>query len=152
VDRKSIFEKALARMKRGETQKAAAAAEGVSVEKLRLYRTLNTTSVRRGKAWTIFDLRPMSYWIASKGEMKAVVVARDDASDVGGYWAAVEKFLSTNDASHLAPWVGRGVRDVNGRFHQFETWPNTLRRLDSMGDLHFLEIYADADTDGGGHD
>ena len=149
VDRRAALEKALLRMKRGESQKTAAAAEGVTVEKLRVYRNLHTTSVRQGAKWTIFDTRPTPFWTINKGEMKSIILARDEGSEVGRYWIGVNRFLNTNNASHLAPFVGRGVRDINGRFFEFEVRPNTLRRLDQADDLHFLEIYADADVDGG---
>jgi hypothetical protein len=142
-DRNSALEKALTRVKRGETQKAAAAAEGVSVEKLRVYQKLNTASVRQGRKWIIFDSRPVPMWIATNGKLKAVEVAADDASDIGRYWGHVNRFLESNRLSHLEPFVGKGVRDIQGRAYPFEVRPNVLRKLDSVGELDFLEIYAD---------
>lgn len=146
INRASAMEKALARMKRGASQRAAANAEGVSVEKLRIYRQQNTTSARQGRMWAIFDLRPQEFWLATRGQVKSVTLARDEGSDVSAYWRAVDKFLYTNNAEHLRPFVGRGVRDVQGRFHQFETGPNTLRKLDAIDELSFVEIYADVAT------
>jgi hypothetical protein len=70
-------------------------------------------------------------------------VAVDDASEIGRYWAAVSKFLETNDADFLEPFYGGGVRDAVGKFHPFEVRPNTLRKLDAVGDLNFIELYAD---------
>jgi hypothetical protein len=143
IDRNSPMERALARMKRGESQIAAAKAEGVRLEKLRIYREQHTTSQRRRRAWIIFDLRPDDFWIASKGKLQRVTLARDDASQLSAYWRAVELFSLTNNAEHLRPFVGKGVYDVRGVFHPFETGPNNLRKLDSAGELSFLEIYAD---------
>jgi len=142
IDLNSPLERALKLMKQGASQKAAAKAEGVSTEKLRIYRLQNTTSKLQGRTWAIFDLRPQAYRFANKGKLTAVTLARDEGSEVGNYWHAVKKFLKTNNAEHLRPYVGRGVRDVNGRFHQFEAGPNTLRRMESMGELNFIDIYA----------
>lgn len=143
IDRSSRLEKALVRIKHGETQRAAAKAERISVEKLRTHQKLNTTSVRQGRRWIISDLRPVSLWIATRGAMKSVTVAADDASEIGRYWSQVNKYLGTNKREYLAPFEGKGVRDVRGRIHPFEVRPNILRKLDSAGELDFLEIYAD---------
>jgi len=143
IARQSPLEKALARMKHGESQGAAAKAEGVSVEKLRRYRLQSTTSERRGRSWVIFDLRPVDYFIASNGERKTVTLPRNEGTALSAYWRSVDRFLDTNRASLLEPWVGKGVRDTRNRFHEYETRPNVLRRLDSIGELDFLEIYAD---------
>jgi hypothetical protein len=75
--------------------------------------------------------------------MKSVTVAADDASEIGRYWSQVNKFLGSNKLDHLAPFVGKGVRDVRGRIHPFEVRPNVLRKLDAADELDFLEIYAD---------
>jgi hypothetical protein len=143
IDRGSALERALSRMKRGDSQKLAAEAEGVSVERLRRFRQQNTGSIRQGRRWVIYDSRPQSYVIAHRGEMKSVVLPYDAGAEVGAYWNAVNRFLVTNDATHLRPYVGEGVRDLSGRFWEFEVRPNTLRRLDAIGELNFIEIYAE---------
>ena len=66
-----------------------------------------------------------------------------EGGEVGRYWIAINEFLASNDADHLEPYVGRGIYDLNGRYWLFETRPNVLRKLDSVGELHFIEIYAD---------
>lgn len=143
IDRDSPLERALKAMRKGASQAKAAKSAGVSVEKLRRHRLLHTTSQRRGREWILFDLRPQLFWIASGGRMKSVTLPNEEGSAVGHYWSAVNEFLATNDASHLEPYIGQGVRDIQGRFWPFEVGPNTLRKLDSIGELHFLEIYAD---------
>ena len=130
-------------MRHGEPQKAAAKAEGVSAEKLRAFLKLNTISKREGRKWVISDYRPQQFWIATRGQLKSVTLANDLGIEVSAYWRAVDKFLNSNSRRHLAAFVGTGVRDVQGRFFPFETDPNTLRRLDSVGELQFVEIYAD---------
>jgi hypothetical protein len=143
INHRLPLERALGRIRRGESQKAAALAEGVSIEKLRIYRLQNTTSVREGRRWVIFDSRPQPYNIATRGVFKVVTLPNDAGSDVGAYWSAVNAFLDTNDIRQLEPFVGKGVNDLNGRFYPFEVRPNVLRKLDSIGELDFLEIYAD---------
>jgi|HubBroStandDraft_6_1064221.scaffolds.fasta_scaffold1316961_2 hypothetical protein len=54
---------------------------------------------------------------------------------------AINKFLETNDPAHLEPFVGLGLRDTRKRFWPFETRPNVLRKLDSAGELSFVELY-----------
>ncbi len=143
IDQKSSLERALAKMRRGQSQAAAAKAEGVSVESLRRHRLLHTTSQRQGKSWTIFDTRPQPYWVATDGKLTSVMLANDDGHEVSAHWRAVDNFLRTNDADYLDAFEGEGVRDLKGRFHQFETRPNVLRKLEAIGELSFIEIYAD---------
>jgi hypothetical protein len=143
IDRTSPMEKALARMRRGETQSAAAKALGVSVEKLRRHRLMHTTAVREHGRWVIFDTRPQTLFIASRGKQYKVTIPNDESSIIGRYWWGVNNFLASNDPDFIFEFEGEGVRDIAGRFHQFETRPNTLRRMDAIGELHFTEIYAD---------
>lgn len=143
MDRTSAYEKALKAMKRGASMKSAAANFGLKPERLRRHVKQRTTARYQGGKWVIFDLRPQGVWIASKGHLRTIMVVLDDASDVGRYWAAVQKFLETNDTIYLAPFAGEGVRDVMGKFHPFEVRPNVLRKRDSIGELSFIEIYSD---------
>jgi hypothetical protein len=142
VDPNDPREKALKLMKSGSTQKAAAKSVGISVEKLRRYIKENTTAKLKGKKWIIIDRRPVSLIMASNGKLIWVNVGRKSASKIGFYWNAVNKFLQTNDISFLAPYRGAGIYDINKKkFHPFETGPNNLRKLDSIGELSFVDIY-----------
>jgi hypothetical protein len=143
IDRNDPRELALRLMRRGVSQKAAAKEAGVSVERLRRYQLLNTSSARHGRHWVIFDLRPQSFWMVSNGQMKAVTLPNEEGSRIGHYWNAVNEFLASNDPIYLDPYAGEGVIDVSGRYWPFEVRPNVLRKLDSIGELHFLEIYSD---------
>ena len=73
--------------------------------------------------------------------MRDVTVPHDAASDIGRHWVAINKFLESNDPSHLQPFVGLGLRDSKSKFHPFETRSNVLRRLDSANELSFVDIY-----------
>ncbi|WP_210484644.1 hypothetical protein [Microvirga antarctica] len=141
IDAESPLEKALKLMKQGMSQKQAAKAVGVSAEKLRRYQKQNTTSVRQGRRWVISDSRPVSMVMATRGKLKTVTLPRDAGGDIGRHWVAINKFLETNDPSHLKPFVGRGLRDNQSLLHPFETRPNILRKLDSVGELSFVDIY-----------
>jgi hypothetical protein len=135
------FEVALRLMKQGASQKNAAKTAGVSTERLRRFLSENTESTRRGRRWTILDNRPVSVVMATRGKMRPVTVPHDASTDISHHWIAINLFLESNDPSDLAPFVGMGLRDTSGAFHPFETRPNVLRKLDSAGELSFVDIY-----------
>ncbi len=135
------LEGALKLMKDGLSQREAARQVGVSPERLRRFQKLNTTSRKEGRRWIISDTRPVSVVMATRGKMRDVTVPHDVSSDISRHWIAINLFLETNDPSHLAAFVGKGLRDSDGAFHPFETRPNVLRKLDSVGELSFVDIY-----------
>lgn len=137
------LEKALRLMKEGKSQKMAAQALHISAERLRAFMRANTDSKREAGKWIIRDKRPETYWIATAGRRKAVTLTKDEGSKVGLYWNAVNRFLDTNDVSYLRGLKDTSVRDVKGKYYPLELGPNRLRRLDSVDELDFLEIYAD---------
>jgi hypothetical protein len=139
--RSEPLEDALKLMKKGVSQKEAAKQAGVSAETLRRFQKGNTTSRREGRRWVIVDTRPVSVVMATRGKMRTVTVSHDASSDISRHWSATNLFLETNNPSHLAAFVGRGLRDTSGAFHPFETRPNVLRKLDSVGELSFVDIY-----------
>jgi hypothetical protein len=140
-DRREPLEQALKLMKQGASQHDAAKAVGVSTERLRRFLAENTEATRQGRRWIIFDRRPVTVLMATVGKIREVTVTHDASSDIGRHWVAINKFLETNDRSHLSPFLDLGLRDVKGRFHPFETRPNVLRKLDSAGELSFIDIY-----------
>jgi hypothetical protein len=139
--RSEPLEDALKLIKKGVSQKEAAKQAGVSAETLRRFQKLNTTSQRVGRRWVIVDTRPVSVVMATRGKMRSVTVSHDAASDISRHWIAINHFLETNSPTHLAAFVGKGLRDSKGVFHPFETRPNVLRKLDSAGELSFIDIY-----------
>jgi hypothetical protein len=139
--RSEPLEDALKLMKKGVSQKEAAKQAGVSAETLRRFQKANTTSHREGRRWIIMDTRPVAVVMATQGKMRNVIVSHDAASDISRHWIAINHFLETNNPSHLAAFVGKGLRDSKGVFHPFETRPNVLRKLDSVGELSFVDIY-----------
>jgi hypothetical protein len=139
--RSEPLEDALKLMKQGVSQRNAAKQAGVSPETLRRFQKGNTTSHRKGPRWLISDTRPVSVVMATRGKMRSVTVPHDTTSDISRHWIAINLFLETNNPSHLAAFVGKGLRDTSGAFHPFETRPNVLRKLDSVGELSFVDIY-----------
>jgi hypothetical protein len=139
--RSEPLEDALKRMRKGVSQKEAAKQAGVSAETMRRFQKANTTSRREGRRWVIVDTRPVSVVMATRGKMRSVTVSHDAASDISRHWTAINQFLETNNPSHLAAFLGKGLRDTSGAFHPFETRPNVLRKLDSVGELSFVDIY-----------
>ena len=141
VDKDNPLEKALKLIKTGVSQKQAAKLVGVSAEKLRRFQKLNTESRRAGRSWIIIDTRPVTMVMATQGKLRDVTVTHDASSDIGRHWVAINLFLETNDPSHLKPFTGKGLRDASGKLRPFETRPNILRKLDSIGELSFVDIY-----------
>jgi hypothetical protein len=140
-NRSEPLEDPLKLMKKGVSQKEAARQAGVSAETLRRFQKANTTSQRKGRRWVISDTRPGSVVMATSGKMRTVTASHDATSDISRHWIAINLFLDTNDPSHLAAFVGKGLRDTSGAFHPFETRPNVLIKLDSAGELSFVDIY-----------
>ena len=139
--RSEPLENALKLMKTGVSQKEAAKQAGVSAETLRRFQKANTTSQRQGRRWVILDTRPVSVVMATRGKMRPVTVPYDASSDISRHWIAINHFLETNNPTYLEAFVGKGLRDANEAFHPFETRPNVLRKLDSVGELSFIDIY-----------
>ncbi len=53
--------------------------------------------------------------MATRGKMRDVTVPHDLSSDISRHWIAINLFLETNDPSHLAAFVGKGLRDSQWR-------------------------------------
>ena len=78
----------------------------------------------------------------SRGRSITIVVGDfETASQVGQYMSAVRQFTRTNDPGYLKPFVGRSVRDVKNKRRPFETNPNTLYQLTSVGEDVFEQVY-----------
>lgn len=136
---------ALTLMKAGKTQKVAAKSAGVSVKTLRRYLKENTTVKRKGRKVIIIDRRPVMMLILSLDNPNPywVPVHKKAASKISHHWNAINRFIKTNKVSHLKPYKDRGVFDANRKYHPWETRPNILRKLDSIGELSFVDIYRD---------
>jgi hypothetical protein len=127
---------------RGNTLTAAAKTIHVSPERLRRYLTEQRIAERRKRKWVALpDHGVRRMLLYTRGHVRTVTLDRPVASDVGGYFAAVGRFLSDNDPEHLRPYADRGVTDIRGTYHPFETDPNTLYRLAHTGAESFEQVY-----------
>jgi hypothetical protein len=81
-------------------------------------------------------------FLTPKGKVAISVRGSRDASRVASYWAAVDRFLSTGDASRLEPFVGRQLRSGN-RTYLFITDEALLEQLGDAGEPDFENLYAD---------
>jgi hypothetical protein len=80
--------------------------------------------------------------IYSGGKAYAVIVGTfPNASKIGRYMAAVRKFLRSNHAAHLKPFIGKSATDIKGDKHIFETNPNALYRLSTSDGESFEQVY-----------
>ena len=118
-------------LREGKSLTQAAKGAGVSPERLRAFVRQNPTlGADHGPTMTKLKgrWRPMYRLVTySEGRMVSVdLTGADQASLVGQYDAAVQKFLATDDETVLAPFVGRYVTDIAGRRIVFETRPNVL--------------------------
>lgn len=134
-------DRALSRVKQGETQQAAAKAEGISVKSLRNFMKKNTRSKWMNGKWEINDPRAVYTLIFEDGQLQSFPFRKKAASKIGKFWNAVNEALLTNDPSHIAPFRGVRVRDAYNKYHVFDTDLNALRRADSIGDLAFHTLY-----------
>jgi hypothetical protein len=77
-----------------------------------------------------------------RGVREVTIRGSKEASRLGKYWAAVQKYLQTGDDSVLTMFRDKGFADATGKRFVF---PTNLRQLDrqaSAGVLSFESIYA----------
>jgi hypothetical protein len=146
INPKSNEEHAIKVMAGGFTLRDAAKGFGLSEQHLRRYLKENVNATRKGRQWIIDDQRPRQFPVYSEGELKTLTLKPYEASEAGSFMHSAGRFLRTGDRQLLEPHEGRGVADVNRRFHRFETDPNRLYELDSAGEPNFPEIYRITDN------
>jgi hypothetical protein len=137
-----------ARLERGlrvlsATNDIAAAARSIHVSIERFKRAARTkNAIRKVKGqWTVARRFSRQIPIFSDGKLLSLTVSSKSAKFAGEFMFAAGQFFKTNDPQHLAGFKGRGVKDTSGKFHEFETDPNTLYRLSSAGGEPFEEFY-----------
>lgn len=113
----------------------------ISEERLRAYAAETGLIKKKGRRWVLKKDLTRRLLIYSSGRERVITASKSRAaSQIGKYMAHVRWFLEANDASHLKPFVGKSVKDSAGKFHPFETRPNTLYRLASSTSS-FEQIY-----------
>jgi hypothetical protein len=77
-----------------------------------------------------------------KGRKEIATRDSQQASLVGGHWAAVQRYLQTGDDSALLRFEGKKVTDASGKRHLLLTNLKKLDRQASAGVLSFESMYA----------
>jgi hypothetical protein len=136
------IETAVLAMNSGASLSAAARAAHVSTERLRAFLKTNGIAKRKGRAWVMKDGRARRVQIVSaRGAMAIHVRGFGAASAVAQHDAAYRKAIDSGDFDPIRPFRGRGVRDLKGKLHLFETDPNELYRHAAKDEPQFHEIY-----------
>ena len=86
-------------------------------------------------------LRIMSV-LTPKGRREVAIRDSRQASLLGKYWAAVQKYLQTGDDSALRELQGKKITDASRKRHALVTDLNQLNTLGSAGVLSFESLYA----------
>jgi len=138
-----ILEEGVREVREGSTLTRTARRLGVAPDRLARYFHETGVGVREHGRWRIgIDRRPRRLPIYSRARTIDIIVpGYEEAVLVGRYMSAVGQFLATNDPLVLSPYRGLGIRDMSGRYHPFETDPNTLYRLASAGPEPFELVY-----------
>ena len=137
------LEEGLKQMRDGANLTHSAKSIGVSRERLRAY-LHQTGIVRRKRHQWLFrkDKRKREMLVYSQGQAIHIIVSDyKTAVTIGRYFSEVGQFLNSNDPSHLQPFIGETVRDVNGKCYVLEIRPNVLYRLADGGSQTFEQVY-----------
>ena len=82
--------------------------------------------------------------LTSNGLLEIGVADSRDASLLGKYWSAVQKYLETGDASGLQKIRRKTITDADGKRFRLIKDLAELERLGSAGVLSFESLYAKA--------
>lgn len=85
----------------------------------------------------------MMRFVTPDGVIALQVRNSRQASRIGRYWAAVQRYLLTGRTEALRPFRGRTVRTGKVAY-PFITDPRTLERVAHAGELRFEELYVHA--------
>lgn len=80
--------------------------------------------------------------LTADGTREIVVRDSRQASQLGSYWAAVQRYLQTGDDSALREFQGKKITDASRKRHPLITDLNQLNTLGSAGVLSFESLYA----------
>ena len=141
IDPNSREERALKMMRSGGSLRAVANHFRMSQERLRAYLKESTAATRENGRWKITDHRSRQFPFYSNGAVVTPWMNLDQTSEAGRYMQAVKRFLHSGDTDFLAPFVGEGVHDVNGKLYPFELDENTLYELDHRDEAVIPEQY-----------
>jgi hypothetical protein len=141
IDPNSREELALKMMRRGGSLRAVASHYRMSQERLRAYLKETTAATRERGRWKIIDQRSRQFPFYSNGAVVIPWMSIEQTSEAARYMQAVKVFLRSGEATFLAPFAGKGTRDVNGKLYPFELDENTLYELDHRDEAVIPEQY-----------
>ena len=141
VDPNSREERAVKMMRYGGSLRAVASHFHMSQERLRAYLKETTAATREKGRWKIIDHRSRQFPFYSNQAVVTPWMSVEQTSEAARYMQAVKLFLHSGEVSFLEPFVGKGARDVNGRFYPFELDENTLYELDHRDEAVIPEQY-----------
>jgi hypothetical protein len=141
IDPNSREERALKMMRHGGSLRDVASHFRMSQERLRTYLKETTAATRENGRWKIVDRRLRQFPFYSNGSVVIPWMTNEQTSEAGRYMQAVKLFLRSGDANFLAPFAGKGARDVSGRLYPFELDENTLYELDHRDEAVIPEQY-----------
>jgi DNA-binding transcriptional ArsR family regulator len=137
-----VLELAVARMRQGDSLTNAARIASVSPERLARYVARTGIAEKSKGRWRLLDdTRIRIVPLYSDGRLVELQVGLLTASKIGAYMATVGHALRKNSFEALAPFEGELAVDLNGKSYFFETRPNTLYRLNQVGEQPFEQIY-----------
>jgi hypothetical protein len=80
--------------------------------------------------------------VTPEGRREIAVRDSRQASKLGSYWTAVQRYLQTGDDSALREFQGKKITDASRKRHLLITDLNQLNKLGSAGVLSFESLYA----------
>lgn len=137
-----ILENAVRFLRGGETLSRAAERAGVSPERVRAYVAQTGLAMKKGRRWVVAEDRRIRRMqaLTTDGRVR-LELAFNEASLNGSHESAVGRFLEDNDTTHLKPFRGQSITDIDGKRHTLETRPNVLYRLANSGGESFEQVY-----------
>lgn len=121
------------------------AAKQVGLSKKTLLKHLGPFLYKKGsriKAYKVDQIERAMRIKTNGHEIVIIVKGSIRASRIAQHHAAVRRFLDTRKLEILEPFKNRGVRDVKGKLHKFETNPTALFDIENSKEAsEFYEIY-----------
>lgn len=138
------LEEGLKRIRKGDSASAVARQAHVDPGRLRNYLVQQGVGEKNGGRWRIGeDTRMRNILIYSGGKPIEIQVRGYDACKlIGEYMEAVRQFLADQNKSHLKPYDGVSVADINSKSYALETNPNALYRIHISSDRPFEQVYS----------
>lgn len=136
------LQRGLAALRHGGSIAAAAKAARTSSKNFKRFALKKRAIRQKGKTWVVNRDLQRQMLIYSDGKQLTITLpSQRSARNVGKYMSAVGAFVRSNNIRLLDHFIDRGVTDVAGKRHSFETDPNTLYRLTSSRDEAFEDVY-----------